>query len=769
MASRTAITMLDTDNVLKFFGEKLNGIIESFKENEIWLNEIQEEAMMMFVSGFNAEPELMPKTPSERKRRRRCPSMAQDPNKRFSRSRRSLRRSSVKRIKLRNRVFEEDDKCSKMVGQTEPAGLTRSASCAATTLSREPEKAIMLPVVPINSRAPMIDLSPNGCKSAELHEKAQEACMGQPVQISEFVNLPQKTGNNSIEKTKENLNNECVEAISFALEPKQPEEELPAALASEEVCRNSQNPTKVSISCSENMTVAAIKPQACKTSRNQRKDNINSDKVNSANRTDGCKNSCKQGVEGEPSDPGVLSSEDLLLKGPASPSASKVVQSKHTKFFHAVQNNQLFKTPVSVGRSMVKSFILRKTPVKVDAKEMVHKANLKKQEQEGKRIQKPEEEKKHKLGEFKKKQELRLKHVLEARTRVEQQEGKKKKKIEQKHLQTDNKKLRKEKLSEERAKKLTLKKTEGESQKCQEEDRQRRLLQTEEQQQDLQRKEEGELQRQCKPAEAKELQELERPELNREQHDLHWIADKECEGKQQDNLLVEKEQGCLAKESLHLQKKQEQTMWKEAQPVKEKLSKGVQEKVTSQEEQQIGEPESWSLKSEKTQRTQLEHNQQAEESKLESWVIKLKKQDGEAMKIVSNNNVLNKTMEVHHPAELESYSMTPGSYSKVKLPKINLQNYGMDLNSDDSTDDEEMPRKPIPSWADGKELQQALLEQYYHPLNLDELFSVIKPPNLEAIFGKRKPRYLKRTSSAVWHSPPGSTGFQNISRGFVKH
>ncbi|XP_062919278.1 inner centromere protein-like isoform X1 [Mobula hypostoma] len=765
MASRTAITMVDTDNVLKFFGEKLNGIIESFKENEIWLNEIQEEATMMFVSGFNAEPELMPKTPSERKRRRRFPSMVQDPNKRFSRSRRSLRRSSVKRIKLRNRVFEEEDKCTKMVGQTEPASQTRSASCAATTVSRETEKTIVVPVAPINSRVPLVDLSPNGCKSAELHGKTQEAYMGQSVQISEFVNLPQKAGNNSIEKTKENVNNECVEAISFALEPEQLEEELPAALASEEDYRNSQNPTKVAISSSENMTVAAVKPQACKTSRIQKKDN-NSEKFNSANRTDGCKNSCKHGVESVSSDPGVLSSEDLLLRGTASPpiSASKVVQPKHTKFFHTVQNNQLFKTPVSVGRSLVKSFILRKTPVKVDAKEVIHMANLKKQEQEGKRIHKLEEEKKHKLGEFKKKQELRLKHVLEARSRVEQQEGKKKKKIEQKHLQTDNKKVRKEKFSEERAKKLTLKETEGESQKCQEEGRKQRLLQTEEQQ------EEGELQRQCKPAEAKKLQELQRPELKREQHDLHWTADKKCEEKQQDNFPV-KEQGCLAKKgSVQLQKKQEQTTWKEAQPVKEKPSSSSQEKVTSREEQQMGEPESWSLKSEKTQRTWLEHDQQAEEYKLESWVIKLKKkQDGEAREVVSNKNVLNKTMEVHHPAEMESYSMTPGSYSKVKLPKINLQNYGMDLNSDDSTDDEEMPRKPIPSWADGKELQQALLEQYYHPLNLDELFSVIKPPNLEAIFGKRKPRYLKRTSSAVWHSPPGSNVFQNISHGFVKH
>ncbi|OXB73609.1 UNVERIFIED_CONTAM: hypothetical protein H355_002062 [Colinus virginianus] len=81
-------------------------------------------------------------------------------------------------------------------------------------------------------------------------------------------------------------------------------------------------------------------------------------------------------------------------------------------------------------------------------------------------------------------------------------------------------------------------------------------------------------------------------------------------------------------------------------------------------------------------------------------------------------------------------------------------NYGMDLNSDDSTDDENDPRKPVPAWADGSQLNQAILHQYYHPVNVDQLFGLIASPKLEDIFGKSKPRYFKRTSSAVWHSPP---------------
>ncbi|XP_032849043.2 inner centromere protein-like isoform X3 [Tyto alba] len=102
------------------------------------------------------------------------------------------------------------------------------------------------------------------------------------------------------------------------------------------------------------------------------------------------------------------------------------------------------------------------------------------------------------------------------------------------------------------------------------------------------------------------------------------------------------------------------------------------------------------------------------------------------------------------------YLRLPKGTKQSRSPEVDKNNYGMDLNSDDSTDDENDPRKPVPAWADGAQLNEAILHQYYHPVNVDQVFGLIPSPKLEDIFGKSKPRYFKRTSSAVWHSPPGT-------------
>jgi inner centromere protein len=79
------------------------------------------------------------------------------------------------------------------------------------------------------------------------------------------------------------------------------------------------------------------------------------------------------------------------------------------------------------------------------------------------------------------------------------------------------------------------------------------------------------------------------------------------------------------------------------------------------------------------------------------------------------------------------------------------ENYDInDLHSDDSTDEEDKPKKKIPSWAQGAPLRVAIINQIHHPPDLNQLFGKIDPPDLSELFTKKKPRFTKRTSSAAW-------------------
>ncbi|XP_038663560.1 inner centromere protein-like isoform X4 [Scyliorhinus canicula] len=809
MASRIAITLVDVDNVLQFFGAKLNTLIENFKSNEVWLEEIQEEARKMFVSDFNAEPELMPKTPSERKRLRRRPSLAQDPNKRFSRSRKSFRRSSIQRPKRINQIFVEDNSdCNRIVEQTHPVRLTRLASraAAAATVSLETEKIGVCPIVPVNDRVPFVELSLNDCKSAEL----QKSHMGNLYQTLTFddVKLLQK----AVEVKPPPPNGPALETMTPAdpaVNTSSRDHETPK-LKTDVTKENAVCEEAGSANCEMSNASSADYSTIQKVVENAEKERVdvieleqpkqnqpatmvpenqdsNFDDLNPGKQRLGCEDSCKRRLEGMLNHSGILICDDSPPKkktpSPLCPS-SKVVRPKHARFLHTVQRNQLLMTPISVGRSMVKSFIKRNTPLKIDPKEKekICLENLKKkQEQEEERIRRVEEEKKHKLKELKNKREMRLKRVLETRSKVEQQEEeKRKRKIDQKNSQIDekNEKMREERIAEDKAKKkVAAKRTEeAEARRLQEEAaRKQKLQQLEDERLELQqRKKEEELERQRKMAEARKLQERRQAELERERlRELQLAADRERERKQeQENIQAEKECERLEQEkALQLQRELERTAREDAalqaQRGKEKFNE-AQGKEKKGEEQQFPELKSQSLENEKTTKQKLEHANKNRLCGDQQRKCK-EEQDKKVKDEISNKNILNVTVEMHHSPVLESYTMTPNSYFKIKFPQFNLESYGMDLQSDDSTDDEGAPRKPIPIWANGKQLQQALVEQYYHPLDVDQFFGDIQPPNLENIFGKSKPRYLKRTSSAVWQSPPVLSSIKNVPYGLMKY
>ncbi|XP_062949827.1 inner centromere protein [Cynocephalus volans] len=425
--------------------------------------------------------------------------------------------------------------------------------------------------------------------------------------------------------------------------------------------------------------------------------------------------------------------EDEELQPPRSKSktpsppcpASKVVRPLRT-FLHTVQRNQMLMTPTSAPRgSVMKSFIKRNTPLRMDPKEKERQRleNLRrKEEAEQLRRQKVEEDKRRRLEEVKLKREERLRKVLQARERVEQMKEEKKKQIEQKFAQIDEKteKAKEERLAEEKAKKKAAAKKmeEVEARRKQEEEARRlRWLQQEEEerrhQELLQKKKEEEQERLRKAAEAKRLAE------QREQE--RQMAEQERR-KEQERLQAERELQEREK-ALRLQK--------------ERLQKELEEKK-KEEQQRLAE-------------------QQLQEEK-----------EKKAKETAGASKGLNVTVDAQSPA-CTSYQMTPQGHRAP--PKINPDNYGMDLNSDDSTDDEAHPRKPIPTWARGTQLSQAIIHQYYHPPNLPELFGTILPLDLQDIFKKSKPRYHKRTSSAVWNSPPlqGSRVPGSLAYSLKKH
>ncbi|XP_075357499.1 inner centromere protein-like [Mycteria americana] len=433
---------------------------------------------------------------------------------------------------------------------------------------------------------------------------------------------------------------------------------------------------------------------------------------------------------------------------PSSSPASKVVRPLKN-FLQAVQRNQLLASPGPTGRGgVIKNFIKRNTPTRPDLKgNFVEKERQrleslrKKQEAEEQRKKKVEEEKRRRQAEMKQKREERLRKALQARERVEQMEEEKKKRMEQKILQNDEKvrlsQVREEKLAEERSKKKLWKKH-GEA-----DARKQKALREEdefEQQEPLQKRREDEVKEKGKKVlELKDLVEQQQVEQVKERDHKQRGKEKALQPQLESAVFTEKD----IKVSLlsPITRWMTAIQWHFEEHLQMAFKRfiffllhsltvfgGCDPHNKLQEDDDLQEPQ----------------QQLGEEKKIKQ---------PEALTAVSGT-WLSKTVK---KSISTSYLGPPKGTKESGSPKVNENNYGMDLNSDDSTDDEDEPRKPVPAWADGSQLSQAILHQYYHPVNVDQLFGLIPSPKLEDIFGKSKPRYFKRTSSAVWHSPPGTT------------
>jgi len=117
---------------------------------------------------------------------------------------------------------------------------------------------------------------------------------------------------------------------------------------------------------------------------------------------------------------------------------------------------------------------------------------------------------------------------------------------------------------------------------------------------------------------------------------------------------------------------------------------------------------------------------------------------------------------------ISSYDVTP-----LQIPKLKDEdNYDVSgLRSEDETDDEDEPNKPVPSWAKEPYLSQKAQTQSSLMVNFTRLFrsSCQQEVILENIFRVKRKKFTERSSSANWSSPPlwrtnGLTGEESFRK-----
>ncbi|XP_035805985.2 inner centromere protein A isoform X2 [Amphiprion ocellaris] len=820
-----------------FDGKAQEFINEIDNVHMVWLEEIQQEANRMFSRDFNAEPELMPKTPSQKKnsRRKRVSLGRQEENqarRRFSKGRRSNLRGSGTSVKSLNLIAEEENipepSTSEASNTTQPKRTTRKKQ-------KKPEVAEDVSLSPDSSKTEeVLNKKPELVEEAEADkENKVNNAEVQPDDMGSTAQYPPKIPSP-----------EVVVSIS-------PAERLSAELAKNSVLSpgraaakiaiagTSQSSRRSSVRCSLNlrhslaglrhsMTQESVrrasrrsmlKRKAARMGNSTCSSNIGDDSsVDSADEKDDV-------AEDVPADtvdnavpeksketpeipinqhvgritrsvaansptlaPPTFSVFDPKMSTPGKKTAVAEKQqtsqsvrrsSRSTKrkapdtveesptkrfsppkksqsamrpnmrsFLHTVQKNQmLMMTPNSLGRTaVIKSFIKHTTPLKIDPKlssgivtKERHKleALKKKMEQEEERMKKMEEEKKRKQDELKRKRDERLRRVFEAKVKEEQREEEKKKKIEQKMAQIDEKNDKRQ--AEEKAKKkVALKRQEEQEQKkkLEEEAKKKKIQQAEEEKRQLEflakKKAEEEEQRARKLAEARKALELRREQERELERERLAAAERE---------RVEKEK------AVALQRELERAAREKEMRELEERRKALEEKRKLEEQQRLAAKEKALKESEAAKQKEATQTRAALNVTvdIERSVLSTPVGKGGGINVVDCES------------SPQSYVITPKGNNKPLITSKNPEDYGMDQNSDDSTDDESAPRKAIPSWAEGPNLQQIIMKQYFNPPDLDSFFGIVESPRLENIFYKSKPRYFKRTSSAVWHSPPGGT------------
>ncbi|XP_070553827.1 inner centromere protein A-like isoform X2 [Ptychodera flava] len=419
---------------------------------------------------------------------------------------------------------------------------------------------------------------------------------------------------------------------------------------------------------------------------------------------------------------------------------------------------------------VITSFIKRNTPLKVKSvkerqKEMKQQIE-KKQKKEEEIRRRREIERKQRLEEQKRKREERAMRAAEARKKRLQVQMEKAQQMEEKYEQKQalTEKVKEEKKKEEQNKKkiFNKKKAEAEARRKQEEEiRVQKLKEQEEEQ----RRHQEMLQRKKEFEEAERLRKLEEARRRQEERmaELEREREREIQAKKDQEMEKERERQRL-KEQREKQREEERRKREEErrrlQAEKERKAREEEERRAREEMERIAREERERKareEAERKAREEAERKAREEKERLrqqqDTAQHEQEKDEKERERLKANilaHNESQKKLNTTITMESESYELTPQRTYKPATE----DNYDIgDLGSDDSTDDEDAPRKKIPKWAQGAALKATLLNQEFRPPNLDELFDAVDPPDLALMFKKKRSRFFKRTSSAVWDSP----------------
>ncbi|KAK2713678.1 axoneme-associated protein mst101(2)-like isoform X2 [Artemia franciscana] len=248
-------------------------------------------------------------------------------------------------------------------------------------------------------------------------------------------------------------------------------------------------------------------------------------------------------------------------------------------------------------------------------------------------------------------------------------------------------------------------------------------------------------------------------------------------------LKKKKEEELRAKElkELEIKRKKEEEIRRKAEENKRKREQKMKEVMIRREMmKQEG-------KDEKVQKFMAQTKQKAAELEQKNAEIRKQKELEEKRKfeekMKSQKTKDTPVQQIGQPKKLPPSALkknldvtydrdSPLSDSLTPKKKVGFQsnpdNYGIDdLDSGDETDDDTRPKKTVPEWAKGRKLKEQLLKQSLSAPDLKSVFPpeelLILPPDLSKIFPVAKKRFHKRTSSAIWDTPPGNISL-NASR-----